>query len=177
MVRQRIILTILAWLGVVISYMLRNCVTVSLVRMAIIVDVKNKTLGEEYCQYPDDAKNVTTEVINMVASYGARNFTNFIYRFRFFFSHQERFKWTNAEKGWILGIFYYGYCVLHMPGGFLAEQYGGKHVLAAAVFGAAILNALIPLATMYIGWWGIFILRFMIGMMQVRTVRIDGRYR
>ena len=36
------------------------------------------------------------------------------------------FDWDPETQGLILGCFFYGYAFSHVPGGVLAERYGGK---------------------------------------------------
>jgi len=53
------------------------------------------------------------------------------------------FVWEKSLQGHILGSFFYGYMVSQIPGGLLAEQFGGKWVL----FGFLGLSSLATLLT------------------------------
>ena len=44
----------------------------------------------------------------------------------------------------ILGAFYYGYMVTQIPGGMIAEKYGGKWLFGLGIFGTALLSLLTP---------------------------------
>lgn len=54
------------------------------------------------------------------------------------------FCWTEWQKSWVKGAFFYGYILLQIPGGSLAEIFGSKIVLGLSVFITAILSLLIP---------------------------------
>ena len=49
-------------------------------------------------------------------------------------------------QGLILGSFFYGYVTTQIPGGFLAEKYGGKWIYGLGTLCTAILTLLTPLA-------------------------------
>lgn len=46
----------------------------------------------------------------------------------------------------ILGSFYWGYIITHIPGGILAEKFGGKYVFSGGLLAAGILTILTPMA-------------------------------
>lgn len=56
------------------------------------------------------------------------------------------FDWSETLQGHILGAFYYGYVFAQIPGGILAQKYGGKHVFGIGIFATAVLTLLTPLA-------------------------------
>jgi ACS family sodium-dependent inorganic phosphate cotransporter-like MFS transporter 5 len=56
------------------------------------------------------------------------------------------FMWDEHVQGIILGSFFYGYVVTQIPGGRLAEMYGGKLVFGLGVLLTGILTAVSPLA-------------------------------
>ena len=45
----------------------------------------------------------------------------------------EHFGWTSVEKGLVQSAFFWGYAFTQIPGGWLAQKYGGKLVLFAGV--------------------------------------------
>ncbi|CAG5124437.1 unnamed protein product [Candidula unifasciata] len=57
------------------------------------------------------------------------------------------FKWNAYMKGQILASFFYGYIVTQLPGGFLANRYGGKYFFGIGIFATALLTLLTPLLT------------------------------
>jgi len=50
------------------------------------------------------------------------------------------FCWTEQEKSLVKGAFYYGYMVLQVPGGRLAEVYGTRKVLGVATIISSVLT-------------------------------------
>lgn len=59
---------------------------------------------------------------------------------------EGEFEWDEATQGLVLGSFYYGYMLTQIPGGRLAEIYGGKLVYGLGVFITAVLTLLTPIA-------------------------------
>ena len=49
-------------------------------------------------------------------------------------------------QGLILGSFFYGYICTQIPGGWLAEKFGGKWLFGLGVLGTAVLTLLTPVA-------------------------------
>lgn len=48
--------------------------------------------------------------------------------------------------GLVLASFFYGYIVTQIPGGILAERYGGKWVLGLGCLGTTVLTLVTPIA-------------------------------
>jgi len=61
---------------------------------------------------------------------------------------QAQFGWTETTKGWVLSAFFVGYLLFMAASGALANRYGGKFVLGAAVLWWSIFTALTPMAAM-----------------------------
>jgi len=56
------------------------------------------------------------------------------------------FNWDEKEQGLILGAFFYGYVLTQVPGGRMAEVWGGKWLYGIGVLVTAVLTLLTPLA-------------------------------
>ena len=65
------------------------------------------------------------------------------------FSQEGGFPWNPAEQTFLLSAFYYGYIVLQMPGGYLAERLSGKLMFGLGVIVPGFLNLLMPLMASY----------------------------
>ena len=52
----------------------------------------------------------------------------------------------SGYAGWVLGAFFYGYLVTQIPGGWLAERYGGKMVYGVGIVMTSVLTLFTPLA-------------------------------
>lgn len=62
---------------------------------------------------------------------------------------QNKMEWSESAFGIFLGAFYWSYWITELPGGLLAQRFGGKRVLGSCVTVSAILNFLIPAASKY----------------------------
>lgn len=49
----------------------------------------------------------------------------------------------------ILASFYIGYVITHVPGGILAEKFGGKYTLSLGILSTAIFTLFTPMAVEY----------------------------
>ena len=59
---------------------------------------------------------------------------------------EGEFSWDKDMQGLILGSFFYGYICTQIPGGWLAEKFGGKWLFGLGVLGTAVLTLLTPVA-------------------------------
>ncbi|XP_074656227.1 sialin-like isoform X5 [Tubulanus polymorphus] len=59
---------------------------------------------------------------------------------------QGEFNWTPEMQGIILGSFFYGYILTQIPGGWIAEKYGGKIPFGAGVLCTSVLTLVTPIA-------------------------------
>ncbi|KAK9881225.1 hypothetical protein WA026_015338 [Henosepilachna vigintioctopunctata] len=56
----------------------------------------------------------------------------------------ELYPWTPQQQGLILSSFYWGYVLTHLPGGVIAEKFGGKHVLGGGILCTSLLTLITP---------------------------------
>ncbi|XP_048729077.1 sialin-like isoform X3 [Ostrea edulis] len=61
-------------------------------------------------------------------------------------SSTGEFNWDSNTQSLVLGAFFYGYIITQIPGGWLAEVFGGKKLFGLGVLCTAILTLLTPLA-------------------------------
>jgi ACS family sodium-dependent inorganic phosphate cotransporter-like MFS transporter 5 len=54
--------------------------------------------------------------------------------------------WTTEDKGVVLSSFFYGYIITQIPGGMLAERYGGKWVFGLGCLVTTLLTLITPIA-------------------------------
>ncbi|CAG9786236.1 unnamed protein product [Diatraea saccharalis] len=80
-----------------------------------------------------------------------------------YFLQPVLFEWSEATQGLILGSFYYGYVLTHIPGGMLAERYGGKWILGFGLLSTAICTIITPVTVKMGGAPALFILRVIEG--------------
>lgn len=82
-------------------------------------------------------------------------------------SSDGEFVWDRTAQGYILGSFFYGYAITQIPGGWLAQRFGGKRIFGGFMLMTAIATLLTPVgaeASVYV----LIILRFIKGLGEVR---------
>jgi ACS family sodium-dependent inorganic phosphate cotransporter len=75
---------------------------------------------------------------------------------------EEEFGWGAAQKGLVLSSFFWGYLITQLPGGWLADRFGAKVVLAVGVLWWSLFTLLTPLATGSLGL--LFLVRASMGL-------------
>lgn len=61
--------------------------------------------------------------------------------------NNDGYDWSEALQGVILSAFFWGYVITHIPGGILAEKFGGKWALSLGILSTAIFTLLTPLVS------------------------------
>ncbi|KAH8378276.1 hypothetical protein KR093_010507, partial [Drosophila rubida] len=77
--------------------------------------------------------------------------------------------WTKEVQILVSASFYAGYMLTHIPGGRLAERYGGKWILGASILLSAILTLLTPTIVRHGGPGALIALRLLIGFCEGPT--------
>jgi MFS family permease len=119
----RVVMAIMGFLAVANAYTMRICLSVAITEM---VKKKNATENqnlEDMCHFPDTSNNKTSTV-----------------------NTEGLFDWSEEIQGVILSSFYWGYIITHVPGGLLAQRFGGKYVLSFGILSTAIFTLITPLA-------------------------------
>lgn len=62
---------------------------------------------------------------------------------------EEKFNWSEETQGLILSAFFIGYALLHIPGSFLGQKYGGKTILNIGLFLTALCTLVTPVVVRY----------------------------
>lgn len=70
------------------------------------------------------------------------------------------------QQGWVLSSFYIGYVLTHIPGGILAQKYGGKWTLSLGILSSAIFTILTPIATIHGGYVALIVCRVLMGLSE-----------
>lgn len=79
----------------------------------------------------------------------------------------DRFDWSTTEQGLILSSFYWGYVITHLPGGILAEKFGGKYSLGIGILSTAVFTLLTPAVARMGNWVYLCLLRVLVGLGEV----------
>ncbi|KAH8249229.1 hypothetical protein KR032_007475 [Drosophila birchii] len=74
--------------------------------------------------------------------------------------------WSRQTQSLLVMAFYAGYMITHVPGGLLAEQYGGKWVLSVSILMSAMLTLLTPTAVRSGGPHVLMGVRFLVGLCE-----------
>jgi ACS family glucarate transporter-like MFS transporter len=82
---------------------------------------------------------------------------------------QRELSISTEAMGWLFSAFLLGYALLQIPGGWLADKFGGRRVIFAAVLWWSVFTALtalapnLPLARWFSIVWSFAIIRFLVG--------------
>lgn len=79
--------------------------------------------------------------------------------------------WEKSIQGHILGAFFYGYTVSQIPGGLMAEQFGGKWVVFGFLGLSSVATLLTPVAARF-SFAALIVLRVFVGIGSVSLTRI-----
>ncbi|CAG5031645.1 unnamed protein product [Parnassius apollo] len=144
---QRYILGVMGLLGVCNAYTMRVCLNLAITQM-----VNHTKTGEPY--FDPDACPEQLKVGNETEA--------------------ERpyaiFHWDEKTQGLILSGFYYGYAATQVPGGYLAEKFGGKWTLGVGLLSTALFTFLTPIVIRAGGATWLFVLRVLQGMGEGPTM-------
>ncbi|XP_065207224.1 uncharacterized protein LOC135836362 isoform X2 [Planococcus citri] len=75
----------------------------------------------------------------------------------------RRFTWSEAQQGYLIGSFFWGYILTELPGGRLAEIIGARKVFGYATLGASVVTLMTPMCAK-IHFILILIIRIMLGL-------------
>lgn len=67
------------------------------------------------------------------------------------FQHGPRYNWTQHDQSLVLGSYFWGYLLTSLPGGYLAETYGGRHVVGVAMIISVFCTCAVPVLSQ----WGL----------------------
>ncbi|CAG9094177.1 unnamed protein product [Plutella xylostella] len=146
---QRYVLGIMGLFALANSFTMRVCLSMTITQMVTKTAPSEHIIGE-VCPDYDQETNVTGDTTPYNSS------SVFVVR--------ERYDWDEATQGLLLSAFYYGYVITHLPGGILAEKFGGKWTLGLGLLVTSVATALTPLAVYLGGAVGLFIIRVIEGL-------------
>ncbi|KAL0841150.1 hypothetical protein ABMA28_014896 [Loxostege sticticalis] len=149
---QRYILGVMGLLGVCNAYTMRVCLNLAITQMVIHVEKNTTGLGANYTA-PDTCPN---ELVTNATKIVTKPYAIFY--------------WDEKTQGLILSGFYYGYAATQVPGGYLAEKFGGKWTLGIGLLSTALFTFLTPVVIRAGGATWLFILRVLQGMGEGPTM-------
>ncbi|XP_030754218.1 uncharacterized protein LOC115881008 [Sitophilus oryzae] len=140
---QRVILSLILHFALQNAYNVRVVINIAITEMVKPI-IKNATTAR------DDCPNLKAEEVLEVK--------------------EGQYNWDTNDQALIKYIFFVGYFVGHLPGGWLADKIGARHVLGTGVLVSAILNLILPLSITKGGeYWGFIfcvIIRSLMGFFQ-----------
>lgn len=77
-------------------------------------------------------------------------------------SDVAKFNWSEYEQNFLLGSFFWGYVLMEVPGGRMAEMIGARPVFGYSMLLASITTLLTPMATKF-GFYCILFTRILLG--------------
>ncbi|XP_035707132.1 putative inorganic phosphate cotransporter [Folsomia candida] len=80
------------------------------------------------------------------------------------------FDWSEAEQGFILGSFFWGYLITQIPGGWMGHKFGGKWPVGIGLFVTALLAIITPATARWGGFQAIVMVRILQGLAGGITV-------
>uniref|UniRef100_A0AAR5QB79 Major facilitator superfamily (MFS) profile domain-containing protein n=1 Tax=Dendroctonus ponderosae TaxID=77166 RepID=A0AAR5QB79_DENPD len=121
LIPQRYILGIMGFLAVVNAYTMRVVLSVAITEMVQSIN-HNQTIDSTTCPYEFQGNSTTPRTS----------------------SSANLYPWTSKQQGLILSSFYWGYVITHIPGGMIAERFGGKYALGLGMLCTAIFTFITP---------------------------------
>ncbi|XP_061713312.1 putative inorganic phosphate cotransporter [Cydia pomonella] len=150
LIPQRYVFAIMALLAIANAYTMRVCLNMAITQMV------RKTTAVEGDPHYDPNACPSDSITETIVSGNTTADT-------FFQSENILFEWSEATQGLLLSAFYYGYVITHIPGGMLAERYGGKWVLGLGLLSTAVCTFVTPVVTKMGGAPALFALRVIEG--------------
>ncbi|XP_047991088.1 putative inorganic phosphate cotransporter isoform X2 [Leguminivora glycinivorella] len=79
---------------------------------------------------------------------------------------ENTFDWSMQIQSVILSSFFWGYVVLQVPGGLLADKVGGSLLISISIGANSIISLILPTAAVYGGWYAVCACRVLQGLAQ-----------
>lgn len=140
LIPQRYVLGLMGFAAVINAYLMRVVLSVAITEMVVPIQTTARTDGDT-CPDPANVlhKNVTIS------------------------SDQYLHAWNEHTQGLVLSSFYWGYVLTHLPGGILAERFGGKYCLGLGILSTAVFTLLTPVVVRAGDWQWLIVLRILVG--------------
>ncbi|XP_035743008.1 putative inorganic phosphate cotransporter [Vespa mandarinia] len=144
-VPQRLVFAVMGFFAIFNAYVMRVCLSIALTQMVIPSNkTTNVTSLDNTCpvfqeDHPVEQKQSGT------------------------------YDWSVGQQSTILSAFYWGYIITHLPGGLLAERFGGKYSLGLGILSTAVTTLLTPVAVKWGGATALIVLRFLMGLGEGTT--------
>ncbi|KAM7352154.1 uncharacterized protein ACRADG_004794 [Cochliomyia hominivorax] len=141
LIPQRVILAIMGFLAILNAYTMR--ISLSIAITELVVKKNHSEIGDTAVCPADDLDSES--------------------------SSGGEYEWSEELQGLILSSFYIGYIVTHIPGGLLAEKFGGKWTLGLGILSTAFFTLITPIAITEGGSTALIIVRILMGLGEGTT--------
>ena len=121
----RHIFAILGFMGFLNVYAMRVNLSVAIVAMVNDTSEAGKNISENSCPAPIVPSNSSIPDHDQSG---------------------EKFDWDSKTQGLVLGSFFYGYVATQLPGGRLAEIFGGKWIFGIGILMTSVFPVIMPWA-------------------------------
>lgn len=109
-------------------------------------------------------------IVNTTVNITDNQVLNFNFPFKFIlFLIKEGFPWDEREQGMVLGAFFWLHWITQLPGGMLAQRFGGKRVFGFSQLVGSLMCFLMPFAAYY-DLYALLFLRFVQGFITVKSL-------
>ncbi|XP_055920216.1 putative inorganic phosphate cotransporter isoform X2 [Eupeodes corollae] len=142
---QRVILSLMGFMAILNAYTMRISLSVAITQLVVAKNHTGSGHSEGVCMR--EPVKPGEEVV----------------------PHGGEYTWSEEHQGLILSSFYWGYIITHIPGGILAEKFGGKWTLCLGILSTAIFTLLTPLAIRMGGSYALIVVRVIMGMGEGTT--------
>ncbi|KAF5284355.1 hypothetical protein FQR65_LT13572 [Abscondita terminalis] len=144
LIPQRYIVAIMGFLAILNAYTMRIALSIAITEM-VLPNNKTSSEAEGGCDAPGNATQKPPTNLDGL------------------------FDWDEKTQGLILSSFYWGYVITHMPGGILAEKFGGKYTLGLGILSTAIFTLVTPVVARAGDWKWLCFLRVCVGLGEGTT--------
>ncbi|XP_031354995.1 putative inorganic phosphate cotransporter [Photinus pyralis] len=144
---HRYIVAIMGFLAILNAYTMRTTLSIAITEM--VIPRNSTSSGDHGCQVEGDSEGDGPIIKNP----------------------EDLYDWDETTQGLILSSFYWGYVITHMPGGILAEKFGGKYSLGIGILSTAVFTLITPAVTRLVDgdWRWLCALRVCVGLGEGTT--------
>ncbi|KAJ8681205.1 hypothetical protein QAD02_016992 [Eretmocerus hayati] len=145
---QRWILALMGFLGLFNAYAMRACLNITITEMVAPTNHHVQHFVDDTCSFTEDELPSNSTVAK---------------------TSSGTYDWSEVTQGVIISSFYWGYVITHLPGGMMAEKFGGKYTLGFGILFTAVFTLLTPNAVEWGGAWALIVLRVLMGLGEGTT--------
>ncbi|XP_046627976.1 putative inorganic phosphate cotransporter isoform X1 [Neodiprion virginianus] len=144
-VPQRWVFAVMGCLAVSNAFSMRICLNLAITKMVSRVKTSsNFTILDDTCPAPEGTVHSSS-------------------------NGDGTYDWDEYTQGIILSSFFWGYIITQIPGGILADKFGGKYTLGIGILSTAIFTMLTPLVVETFDATGLIVLRVLMGLGEGTT--------